>query len=227
MQGERRASADLMRMGPLAVLMATAVLVPAAAAQLTNDDNPFRVAPDCWVFHSKDGDGFYDFPRVLPAGTQSVGIWVTGGATSDASPSCAPGSATTTGESCFASFVIEMTGPGSLNSFTAASGRSAGHTVSLGGKRIDVNVTAGASPVPGGLTTERMGDLSLTMGTSDAVRVSVTSGSCLGMGLAPNLVRGEVMFLPEPGQGVLLGSALLGLGALYRLRTRRRLASGR
>ena len=225
MQGERRSSAGLVRMGSLAVLLATTLLVPAAAAQLTDADNPFRVAPECWVFHSRDGDGFYDFPRVLPSGTQSVGIWVTGGATSDPSPDCNPGAPTTTGETCFAKFVIEMTGPGSLNSFAGSGGVSAADTVSLAGKRIDVNATSGANPVPGGLNPVRIGDLSLTIGSGGPVRVSVTSGECLGMGLASNPVRGEVMFLPEPEQGLLLGSALLALGALYWLRTR--LAGGR
>lgn len=221
MQGVRRSSAGVVRTGPWVVLLAACVVVPAATAQLTNQDNPFRVAPNCWVFHSQGEDGYYDFTTVFhTTGPKTVSIWATGGATTTTGASCAPGPQPGTGEVCYVSFVLEVTGAGSLDSFTPVSGLSAGVASANAGKKLTVNLSSGTSPLPGGFLAgsapAKVGDLGLTVG-SDTV-VNLTSGTCFKPGMEKRSVVSQTMFLPEPGQGVLLVSALLALAAVHWLR---------
>jgi hypothetical protein len=225
MQGVRRTSAGVMRAGPLALLLAGWLIVPAATAQPTDEENPFVLAPDCWVYYSKDEDGYYNFTYTFDsAGPQTVGIWATGGATTTPGASCEPGAQPGTGEICYLSFVLELDGTGSLDSFVPVAGITAGVThSSAGGEKLSVNLSSATSPLPGGFVADtapaKVGDLGLTV--QPGTVVSLTSGTCLKAGLEKRNVVPQTMFvLPEPGEGLLLGSALLALGGLHWLRLR-------
>jgi hypothetical protein len=206
-------------------MAAALLLASGATAEGTDEDNPFRgVSPDCFVYHSADpaGDGFYDFTRVLPVGQHSLGLWATAGATTTAEPSCRPGAQPGTGEICFVSFVIEKSGSGTLDSFTFSGGLSGKAKVSPDGSKLAVNLSVATDPLPGGFVEfsipKRIGDIGLTMG-SDTV-VNLTSGNCRGLGAAHLAVPAHTLFIPEPGEYMLLATGLFGLAGLYRLKLR-------
>lgn len=222
MQGVRRTSAGVMRTGPLAALLVAWLVVPAAAAQPTDQDNPFVLAPDCWVYFSKDEDGYYNFTYTFDsAGPKTVGIWATGGSTTTPGASCAPGAQPGTGEICYLSFVLELDGTGSLDSFTPVAGINAGVTSADAGEKLTVNLSSATNPLPGGFVADsapaRVGDLGLSV--QPGTVINLTSGSCIKAGLEKRSVVPQTMFvLPEPGEGLMLGSALLALGGLHWLR---------
>lgn len=223
MSGDRTATAGFARLAAAGGVLTTLILGSGAAAQLTDEDNPFRgIAPNCFVYHSRDGDGFYDFPRVLPLGTYSLGLWATAGATTTAEPSCEPGPQPGTGEICFVSFVLQKSGGGSLNGFTFSGGLNGASTLSTDGSTLTVNLTTATNPLPGGFVPSsapvRIGDVALTV--AGDTTVNLTSGSCLGLGAKSLSVPAHTIFLPEPGEYMLLASGLFGLAGLYWLRLR-------
>ena len=212
----------------LGIATALALLGSAASAQVTDAQNPFLgKAPGCFVYHSRDGDGFYDFTRILPVGSHMLGLWATAGATTTAEPSCEPGPQPGTGEICVVSFAIEKTGAGSLDGFAFSGGIAGGSSLSPDGSILTVNITAATDPLPGGFVPGsapvRIGDLSLTVGSDTTV--SLTDGSCLSLGAESRSVPTHVIFLPEPTDTLLLAAGVLGLVGLHGLR--KRLARGR
>ena len=222
MSRNRRPKATATGVASLAITLAVTLLSVGASAQLTNADSPFRGrAPGCFVYHSHDGDGFYDFTRVLPLGSHTLGLWATAGATSTGEPSCEPGTKPGTGEICFVSFVIQKSGTGSLTGFTFAGGITGVSTLSPDGSTLSVNISRATNPFPAGYVPSvapvRIGDLNLTIGSNTVV--SLTGGSCLGPGAETRAVPAHTMFLPEPGKHVLLAAGLLGLAVLHRVRT--------
>jgi hypothetical protein len=229
MSGYTNPGVAVARTAAAGILIAGLLLGSGGGAEGTDADNPFRGrAPDCFVYHSAHADGLYDFTRVLPLGSHTLGLWATAGATTTAEPSCAPGPSFPgppfpgTGEICFVSFVIEKSGGGSLDSFTFSGGLSGGTRVSPDGSTLTVNLSVATSPLPGGFASSslplRIGDIGLTMGTDTVV--NLTRGSCLGLGAENRAVPVHTMFLPEPGEYALLATGLFGLAGLYRLKLR-------
>jgi hypothetical protein len=208
--------------GPTAVLLLALLIAPGATLALTNADNPFRASPSIMVYHSRDGDGYYDFTRVLPLGTQTLDIWATGGAISSVpGPTlCLPGSPSGGQEVCALNIHFQLSGNGELISFAAADGLSSGSFVNPPGTLLTVNLTSGAAPLPAGFPPMRIGALTLAVNGGDVV-VNMTGVQGLGPDQAPHPMEPHTMFLPEPGQFWLLSSALLGLAALHRVRKAR------
>jgi hypothetical protein len=200
----------------------TALFAAPAWAQLDNSDNPFRASPDAWVYHSRDGDGFYDGTRVLPIGTHSLGIWATGGAISseagaDLCTSTSPGAGQ---ELCALDVDFQLSGTGRLLGFTPAPGRTAGVFLNGTGTRLRVNFASGTAPLPAGFPPALLGTLGVAVTGGDTV-VTVAGLAALGPDTAEHPVPTHVMFVPEPGSWLLMASALLGLAGLHALRSAR------
>jgi len=213
--------------------LAVLVLAPAAAAQPTNDDSPFRASPLIWVYHSppspphgEGGDGSYHFTTVLPIGTydgmQALDIWATGGAiSSEGGPPLCIGSAEPPpagNEICALNVQFELSGDGRLLSFTPAPRfvPLAESFVNSTGTLLRMNLTSAALPLPAG-PPERIGSLALEV-TGGTVSVSVTGVKGVGADGVTNPVASHILFIPEPSEILLLASGIGMLALLGRFR---------
>lgn len=205
-----------------AALALLALLAPPAWSQPTNSDNPFRVSPNVWVYHSRSGDGYYGGTRVLPLGTHTLGIWATGGAISSTPGAelCTPDSPSGGQELCALDIEFVLSGAGRLLSFTPASGLSAGAYVNPTGTRLKVNIASGSIPLAAGFPPPFLGNLTLSVTGGDTV-VTIGGAGGLGPDTSSHTIQTHVEFVPEPGSWLLMASALLGLAGLYALRSAR------
>ena len=223
-----------LRSGLLLACLAVLVLVPAAFAQPTNDDSPFRASPLIWVYHSpphgeNGGDGSYHFTTVLPIGTydgmQALDIWATGGAISSEGgpPLCISSAEPPAGnEICALNVQFELSGDGRLPSFTPAPRfvPLAESFVNPAGTRLRMNLTSAALPLPAGAgmgVPERIGSLALDV-TGGTLSVSVTGVKGVGADGVTNPVASHILFIPEPSEILLLASGIGMLALLGRLR---------
>jgi len=214
-----------LRRGLMLACLAVLVLAPAAAAQPTNDDSPFRASPLIWVYHSPHGDGSYHFTTVLPIGTydgmQALDIWATGGAIpSEAGPPLCISSAEPPAgnEICALNVQFELSGDGELLSFTPAPPfvGLAESFVNSAGTLLRMNLTSAALPLPAG-PPERIGSLALDV-TGGTLSVSVTGVEGVGADGVTNPVASHILFIPEPSEILLLASGIGMLALLGRFR---------
>ena len=202
-----------------ALLLAALVFAPGASAQPTNDDNPFRVHPSIFVYHSRDGDGFWDFTTQLPIGPHVLPIRATAGALSSlVPPLCIPSTPLGGNEICALDVEFQLSGEGRLLSFTPAPPYLAGTAsfVNSAGTRLQVNLTSGSAPLAAGFPPPVIGDLELEV-TGGLVSVSVAGV----MGIGPSSVDSQpvfphIEFIPEPNGILLLGSCIGMLALLHR-----------
>ncbi len=214
-----------LRRGLMLACLAVLVLAPAAAAQPTNDDSPFRASPLIWVYHSPHGDGSYHFTTVLPIGTydgmQALGIWATGGAnpSEGGPPLCISSAEPSAGnEICALNVQFELSGDGELLSFTPAPRfvPLAESFVNPTGTRLRMNLTSAALPLPAG-PPERIGSLALDV-TGGTLSVSVTGVKGVGADGVTHPVASHILFIPEPSEILLLASGIGMLALLGRFR---------
>jgi len=200
----------------------TALLAPPASGQLTNSDNPFRQSPNVWIYHSRDADGFSDGSRQLPLGSYTLGLWATGGANPSVTedPLCTENTPPGGQELCALNMTFQLTGPGQLLSFTAASGLTAGVFINQSGKSMNVNLVTGTDPLPAGFPPAFIGDLSFSLEGQDSW-VTVAGVEGLGPDTASHPVTPQILFAPEPASWLGLACSLLGLAGLHALRSAR------
>ena len=217
-----------------------AVALP-ASAQSPNDVNPFRVAPDVWVYTDQDMNGFDDFTPTVPVGIHTVQIRVTGGAlTSGEGTLCFDTSVFSGNELCGVDVLIKVQGPGQILSYNLPSPTTLNivPSLNLAGTQLGLVVANTGAPFGTSFPPPSLGSVQIDVqGTGfqlQAVKgsnVTPPAGGGIGPGLTagpsdvgPNnrIVRSNILFVPEPGLSLLMASALGGLAVLARLRGRRR-----
>ncbi len=206
---------------------------PPPPPPLTNDDSPFRASPSIWVYHSRDGDGGYDFTTALPIGTHNLGIWATGGADSsgEEGPLCITSAEPPTGdEVCALDMEFRLSGDGELLSFAPA---EAFFDVTESfmdpedtppGIRLRVILSSADAPLPAGYPPQEIGELSLEVG-GGVMSVAVAQhdpllvgSEAIGADGSEHPVAGEILFIPEPSEFLLLASGIAMLALLGRYR---------
>lgn len=206
-----------------ALLVALPLLAWAAPAAGVNDMNPFRIAPDIWVYYDKDGSGFDAYTATVPLGIHTIDLRVTAGeiASLGGETLCTLPAGATGQELCALDVQIQVTGPGVITGFAAETGLGLVPFIQPDGKTMSIAFSTLTNPFPTPFPPQRLGALTVDITGNNAV-VAVTGNS----GIGPNSVDvktalSNIVLVPEPGVPLLLASGVGGLLGLHRLRRRR------
>ena len=222
----RRARA---RRGAFAAALAALAAAPATAG--VNGPNPFGYGSGTpWVFQSgygavNDDPGFDHYTRTIPVGTTTLHLYATAGPnpTATAGDVCLP-LANPGDEICAMDIQINLTGAGHLAAFRPA-GPPGGTGIVLfpttfdtTTKSLRLNSVRTSDPIPAGAS--KLGELDVAV-DGNGVTVTVSGNAMVIAGRRVANIVPNVIAVPEPGEWVLLGSALAGLAALAPLRRSR------
>ena len=234
--GERRQRGDRAGRGGKAWLapwlgVAAALAVGPAAA----DNNPFGYGSGKpWVFQSghgavDDDPGFDHYTRQLQLGTTTLHLYATAGPISTGGEAALclppPEGGGLGDEICGMDVQINVTGPVFVAGFRPAAAPGGTGIVfsptsfSSTTKSLRLNSVRSDDPIPAG--AHKIGELDITVTDGRGVLVTVSGNAMVlaqrqQVDLEPNIIA-----VPEPGHGWLLGSALAGLAGgawLRRLR---------
>ena len=223
--GDRNGRAGL-RPWLCAVAVAALAAAPAAA-----DNNPFGYGSGApWIFQSgygsvDDDPGFDHYTRVLPLGTTTLHLYATAGSNPSGveGPLCLPPPDGGSGdEICGLDVQVNITGPAYVAGFRpAAAPGGTGIVFSPSTflpttKSLRLNAVRSNDPIPAGAHEIGQLDVTVTGGTGVLVTVSGNAMVLAHRQLAN--VQPNIIAVPEPERGWLLGSALAGLAGLAGLR---------
>jgi hypothetical protein len=216
------------RLRPWLGAAAAAVLAAAPAAA---GNNPFGYGSGApWIFQSgygsvDDDPGFDHFTRVLPIGTTTLHLYATAGPNASAAegPLCLPAPDGGDGdEICGLDVQVNVAGPAYVAGFRPATGPGgtgivfAPTSFSPATKSLRLNSVRSDDPIPAG--AHAIGELDVTVTGSTGVLVTVSGNAMVLAHRQMADVQPNIIAVPEPERGWLLGSALVGLAGLAGLR---------
>lgn len=195
------------------------LLLAAGPAAADNELNPFRAAPEIWVYQDVNADGYDDNTYQVPVGIHNIPLRITGGETANTTGTlCHDISGADGQEICAVAVRITVQGNGQILNFTPASGLSIVPFIDATGTILTFNLTTTSAPLLTTFPPPLLGTLQVDIQGDNAL--VLVSGD---MGIGPNReeerpVRTNPIVAPEPAAPLLWLAGLAGLFGLTRLR---------